>query len=123
MRKSIIVNKILLIQIRSKTVFDDDEWNLILKLPKKEYLIEDEKILLHQMIDIMYAFLYEYRAMDGDFSSESGWTINKLSATLSCYIEEEDLRKVIETCLRRALIYPIYRHFDLALKVRKRILF
>ena len=55
--------------------------------------------------------------MEGDFTSESGWTVNKLSATLSTFVEMSDIKQVIISSIRRMLIYPLYRHFELALKV------
>lgn len=55
--------------------------------------------------------------MEGDFTSESGWTVSKLSSTLSCFTEEEDLRNVIVTSIRRSLIYPLYRSVELSYKV------
>ena len=53
----------------------------------------------------------------GEHSSESGWTISKLCATL---VSSETFQTLFETIVissRRSLIYPIYRHFDLTKKV------
>jgi protein SHQ1 len=64
-----------------------------------------------QILDIIFSILYEFRCMDGDFSSESATTINLLSSTLSCHCIDSEPENVILTSFRRALTYPIYRNF------------
>ena len=53
----------------------------------------------------------------GEHSSESGWTISKLCATLVSCETFQTLFETIVISSRRSLIYPIYRHFDLTKKV------
>jgi len=50
------------VEAKDQSKFEEEEWNIINKLPKKEYLIEDgSEALLLQFVDILFAFLYEYR--------------------------------------------------------------
>ena len=53
--------------------------------PKNEFKLteNDKKIINYQIVDILFAYAYDYRTTEGDRSVESGWTINKLSSTLS----------------------------------------
>jgi len=69
------------------------------------------------LIDIAYGYCYDYRTTDGEPTVESAWTICKLSSTLSCFEEFETVEQVCMACLRRSLAYPLYRNFQLSLKV------
>ncbi|XP_059096831.1 protein SHQ1 homolog [Tigriopus californicus] len=105
---------------------DLEDWSLtdverdkLIALPKKEYLIEPDSLqsVYYGLIDILFAYCYDLRTTDGEHSSESGWTLAKLSATLSCCEKHVSLRSCIIVSLRRALLYPLYRHYELALRV------
>jgi protein SHQ1 len=54
----------------------------------KEYLFslqsQETKNLLCNLVDILFAYCYDYRLTEGDFNVESPTNIAKLSATLSC---------------------------------------
>lgn len=67
-----------------------------------------------QILDILLAFCYEIRVMQGEITCESGWTINKLSATLSYLLEFDCKNQVFLSFVRRVLIYPLYRNYELA---------
>lgn len=69
------------------------------------------------LLDILFAYCYDNRVTYGEKSSESGWTIAKLSSTLVCSDVFESLKETIVASSRRSLIYPIYRHFNLTKKV------
>lgn len=71
--------------------------------------------MLLQLLDIVMSFCYDFRTMKGDHTCESAWDINKLSASLSCMVEFEEISEVVRSIFRRVLIYPIYRNYDLAL--------
>lgn len=56
---------------------------------------------------------------DCDHTCESSWTICKLSTTL-CWLDTCDtVKHAVTMCLRRALVFPLYRTWDLACKVVK----
>ena len=42
------------------------------------------------MTDILYAFCYENRIMNGDLNRENALTINRLSSLLSCHIVDSN---------------------------------
>ena len=88
-----------------------------------------------QTIDILFAFLFDYRVNDFEANSESGWNISKLSSTLSCFVDyrnlfysftedppfnliEELIKNLLISVYRRVLCYPLYRSIELCEKIR-----
>eukprot|EP01104_Vermistella_antarctica_P018498 TRINITY_DN6880_c0_g1_i1.p1 TRINITY_DN6880_c0_g1~~TRINITY_DN6880_c0_g1_i1.p1 ORF type:complete len:549 (-),score=168.19 TRINITY_DN6880_c0_g1_i1:253-1899(-) len=97
--------------------FTKDEQLIMMSLPSKEYLIEDEKSLLLGMVDILFAYAFDHRTTSGDPTCESSWTICKLSPTLSWFDSFQTLKEMMIACVRRALIFPLFRRWDLVQKV------
>lgn len=61
--------------------FDRDIMHL---LPKKELAeVKDPAAQLLGLIDILFAYAYDFRTNEGESTVESGWTICTLSSTLS----------------------------------------
>lgn len=100
--------------------FSEDEVAVLKELPNKHYLLNqlEYKQVLCGLIDILYGYCYDKRSTLNDRSVESSWTVNKLSATLCWFCSFNDTKQVLIACYRRALIYPIFRHFDLCEKVK-----
>lgn len=106
--------------------FDDQEKERMISLPNKEYLLQggsmEEKAVLMSMIDILYAFCYEYRFAMGDISSESPDSVVKLSSVLSWLRvydpSTESLTTVVTSVCRRSMIYSYLRIW----KVTRRVL-
>ena len=88
------------------------------------------------IIDILFSFIYNCLVTEYENSSESGWTINKLSATLSCLIDfdlnyysqsneisfdilNETIENLLISNYRRILIYPLYRNIKICHKIQK----
>ena len=87
------------------------------------------------IIDILFSYIYNCLITEYENSSESGWTINKLSSTLSCLIDfdlnyysqsneisfdilYECINNLLISNYRRILIYPLYRNIKLCQKVK-----
>lgn len=89
------------------------------KLPNKEYILEKNqvKVALLSLIDIVFAYAFNKRTTEGENTVESGWTINKLGATLSWVETFSSVHEVAVTCIRRSLCYPLFRHFELSVTV------
>ncbi|XP_069697119.1 protein SHQ1 homolog isoform X2 [Periplaneta americana] len=87
----------------------------------REYLLtaREKNVLLLGLVDILGAYCYDHRTTEGDPTSESGWTINKLSSTLSWFDEFQTVRDVLVALMRRSLCYPLYRSWDLSVAVVK----
>jgi protein SHQ1 len=53
----------------------------------REYILtpRDRQALYFGLFDIIAAYCYDHRTTEGESTSESAWTINKLSATLSWF--------------------------------------
>ncbi|XP_078728571.1 protein SHQ1 homolog isoform X2 [Lampetra fluviatilis] len=69
------------------------------------------------MVDIILAVAYDVRITGGESHVEGPWNIRKLSGTLCWFETYETLQEVLVSFARRALCYPLYRHFGLVSKV------
>ena len=72
---------------------------------------------LYGLVDILYAYCYDLKTTFGEHNSETGWLISKLSATLACSEVFDNLNDCIMANMRRSLIYPLFRRFDIAVEV------
>ena len=69
---------------------------MLIKLAKKEILIENEELWMRNLTDIMFPFCYEWRVMGGDeLTTESAITLNKCSSLLSCHTIDDNIHKII----------------------------
>merc|ERR1712096_534675 len=66
------------------------------------------------LADLLYGYSYAVRVLGQD-CVETGWCCAKLSSTLSCLAKFSSPRQLVVTGIRRALCYPFYRHWDLAI--------
>ena len=100
--------------------FSEEEVGVLKELPNKHYLLSknEYKNVLYGLVDILYGYCYDKRTTLNESTVESGWTINKLSSTLSWFCTFNDMVHVLVACYRRALIYPIFRNFELCIKVK-----
>ena len=128
---------------KNKDNFDEIENEVLYKISKLK--INDEGInnnklkykfnLYLNVIDILFSFLYNCITTDYENNSESGWTINKLSSTLSCLIDfdlnyysqskeisfdilKESIENLLISNYRRVLIYPLYRNIKICEKIK-----
>lgn len=69
---------------------------------------------LFSLVDILCAYCYDVRMTQHDATPESAWTISILSPTLSWLIPSSSLRNTLIAFIRRVLIYPYLRRYDLA---------
>jgi len=94
-------------------------YDKLLSFKNKAILCDDTQTKSNclAIVDILLAFLYDWRTTDFELNCESHWTINKLSATLSCFVEFDSLSQVVISFHRRALTFPLYRCFELNEKV------
>ena len=92
---------------------------LMLKLPRKKHLIDADVLpcVYLGLVDIIFAYAYNYRVLYGENNVESGWTIGKLASTLSWLDSFTSLQDVIVSCFRRALTFPLHRNWELCMKV------
>eukprot|EP01138_Halocafeteria_seosinensis_P006449 gb/GECG01006592.1/.p1 GENE.gb/GECG01006592.1/~~gb/GECG01006592.1/.p1 ORF type:complete len:665 (+),score=92.63 gb/GECG01006592.1/:1-1995(+) len=102
--------------VGDKRHFTEQENRTLRGLPNKEYLIGDNERpkLFAGLVSLVYAYCYDYRTTEGEHSSESGWTLCKLSPLLSWLDTLPSPSESLKACVRRALIFPYIRRFDLA---------
>lgn len=67
--------------------FTQKEQDCLKSLPKRTYILSKEQkfVALAGLVDILLAYCYNYRINCGEDNVESGWTIAKLSSTLSWF--------------------------------------
>ncbi|XP_063953508.1 protein SHQ1 homolog [Lytechinus pictus] len=101
--------------------FTEDEKELMMKLPHKEFILSKLEVdgALLGVADILFAYAYNVRSNEGEYSVESAWTVCKLSSTLSCLDWFQTTREMTIACCRRALCYPLYRSWALCHKLLK----
>ena len=90
------------------------------------------------IIDILFAYIYDLLMTEYEHSSESAWHINKLSNTLSNFIDfnknfythssiidsnilELLIKNVLINNYRRVLIYPLFRNIKICDKIKKNL--
>ena len=128
---------------KNKDNFDEIENEVLYKISKlniKESendnnLLKYKFSIYLNVIDILFSFLYNGIVTEYENNSESGWNIDKLSATLSCLMDfdlnyysqsneisfdilNEALENLIISNYRRILIYPLYRNIKLCEKIK-----
>ncbi|KAH3766419.1 box H/ACA snoRNP assembly protein Shq1 [Pelomyxa schiedti] len=89
----------------------------LLSLPRKEYLISNTQELLNGLLQIMYSYCYDVRTTHDETTVESAWTISKLTPLLAWLDTPQNTRDALVGCYRRALTFPLYRHWDLTVRV------
>ncbi|KAI9490919.1 SHQ1 protein-domain-containing protein [Zychaea mexicana] len=97
--------------------FTEKEQAMMRDLPKKEYLLSNEKITYLGLVDLLFAYSYNHRIFEGEDSVESVWCIGKTSPTIACLEQFTTLKEVLVANYRRSLAYPLYRNFALCEKV------
>jgi len=78
--------------------------------------IQEHYPLLLSLLDIFYAYTYDHRFTLGDSTCESAWTIVILSMCLlwlKFYTVDNTPIKGFQWSIRRALIYPYIRNYDI----------
>ncbi|CAH0514735.1 unnamed protein product [Peronospora belbahrii] len=104
----------------SSVTLTDAEQELLLRLPRKEFLLPegslDEALVVGGLVDILIGFVYDQLTTQGDSGVESTWTVSIVSPTLSWLDSNADLRAVVRSSVRRMITFPFLRQYDLALR-------
>ena len=102
-----------------KNLITDKIYEKFINLKNKNYKLDEISKLkaFYTMTDILLAFLFDWRMTEFEINCESHWNINKISGSLSCFIEFENFNDVFKSFFRRSLIFPLYRSFDLSLRI------
>ena len=103
-------------------------------------MIDDPQSIYLGLVDILFAWCYNHRTTCGENTVESRWTIRKLSSSFSfldvgknrimnpyffgqvslsllLFQTFHQLRDVIISGTRRSLTFPLYRYWDLSIKL------
>jgi len=123
-----------------KSIYSEKDFKIMTQLQKVIIDVNHEDCfhMYFDLIDIIVAFLYDLRTTELEFNSESGWTINKLSSVLSCFLSYKDKLKqesssqsiIINTLTelllnntRRILTFPLYRNLKIVQKILKDLVY
>lgn len=98
--------------------FSEEEIDCLKNLPKKTFILDKEQKFYSflGLVDILYAYCYNNRINMGEMNVESGWTIAKLSSTLSWFDIFKSIEECVAACFRRSLCFPLYRNWKLSQK-------
>lgn len=72
---------------------------------------------LSMLVDVLFGFAYDQRTTMGEATVESGWTIAKLSRTLSWLDPPGSVAEAVASSVHRALAFPVHRNWRLACRV------
>lgn len=108
-------------------IFTQEEQEKMLQLPRKTYLIDDSyKSQLYVLIlSVLFAYNYDLRENLGEHNVESAWTVGRLIPQFAfldseLFIPNDTANSILKSCVitgaRRALSYPLYRHYTLVTK-------
>ena len=89
---------------------------LFSRLPTTD-LVDNQYTVLCSLVDILYGYAFDHRTTLGDATVESAWTVAKLSCTLCWLDAPATVREAALACVHRALAYPVFRNWRLALRV------
>lgn len=105
--------------------YTEEEIDTLKNLPKKKHLLDNEQKFYAYtgLIDILFAYCYNDRINCGESNVEAGWTIAKLSSTLSWLDTFKSLDQVLISSFRRSLCMPLYRNWKLTQMVFNDMLF
>lgn len=70
--------------------FSSDERHRLITLSTRRLPLQpdnalEEKMIYLGLLDLLFAYIYDYRVREGETMSESGWNVVKLAATLSWF--------------------------------------
>lgn len=96
--------------------FTENELDILKDLPCKNYdLDKTEKMYCYtSLIDILFAYCYDFRTTYFEHTCESGWTISTLASSLTWLNGFESVEECLISAFRRSVIYPLYRNFSLS---------
>lgn len=102
-----------------KFAFSEEEKTALVQLPNKDYILDkdEEHTVFLCLVDVIFSYAYNHRTTTGENSSESPWTVCKVSSTLSWLDTFKSPHDVLCSGARRCLCYPLYRHWMLVQKV------
>jgi len=96
--------------------FSAEEQEQLLSLPTKQLVVATSILpSVHLgLADLLFGHSYSARVLGPD-CVETGWCCAKLSSSLSCLARFSTPKQLVVTGIRRALCYPLYRHWELAI--------
>ncbi|KAF5358354.1 hypothetical protein D9756_001892 [Leucocoprinus leucothites] len=121
------------ITAREEVKYTEEENLVMLRLPRKEYLITpiQTHYLYLTLVTLLFSYAYESRTNQHDPTPESAWTICSLTPAFSALdppspelpygseimnsdmFSTEDLKAIITPSYRRSLAFPLHRSFAL----------
>ncbi|CDO95520.1 unnamed protein product [Kluyveromyces dobzhanskii CBS 2104] len=95
-------------------------------IPKKNYLVNDAKSQYLTLLSILYSYTFEQIENEGLHTTESQWTIGKLTPQIAMLDQQillsesmghfSQIKGIIITAIRRTLSYPLHRNYNLCIR-------
>lgn len=102
----------------TSTQLSDEEQQKLLQLKYKSYILSHPKQTYIAILGFLFGACYDLRTNMGDSTVESAWTIGKLCPQIACLDNSfTKIKDIMISCSRRALAFPLYRHWQLTMKV------
>ncbi|VDP22740.1 unnamed protein product [Soboliphyme baturini] len=103
--------------------FSMDECDRMKNLPKRRIRLNkaETSVVVRSLVDIMFAYVYDFVTTLGEHSVESGWTIRSLCATFSGLVSWNSVHEAVLSAIRRSICYPLYRNLKLSTFVFKNV--
>lgn len=105
---------------------DQEQSQMQNNIPRKEYLVSDSKRLYITILNLLFAHMFEAIETEGSHTTESAWSIGKLTPQICCLDQQlllQDtsdsfsiIKAAIITGIRRSLSYPLHRNYELSIK-------
>ncbi|KAK5983419.1 CS domain-containing protein [Trichostrongylus colubriformis] len=114
------LQRVITLDFGLKLNVDAEDRQRLKDFPKKRLpmlSIDEQRTAALSLIDIVFAFAYDSRINEWEACCESGWNITKLSPTLAFLCRWSNAKEAFVGSVRRSLCYPLYRNWDLSMKV------
>lgn len=100
------------LNVEGKSIFSDEEKEILRNLPNKEFLMskEENRISMLNLLDILLSFTYDLKTTFGQHTVESGWTVTRLSSVLSSCDVSFIVQNRIIVCLFLCIYFRILNH-------------
>lgn len=92
----------------------DYDKDVLLKLPRREYLADADSGAVADLAAVLYAACYDERTTLGEANVESAWTLSRVCPVFAFLDPMPDPASAITAAYRRSLAYPLYRNRALA---------
>lgn len=113
-----MIHELLRYEPDTKVELSPEESDLVIKLPKRRHIIDNPKPVYLGLVPLLFGCAYDERSNTGDITVESSWNVGRLASNMSFLFNDYyRVTEVVEDCTLLSLTYPLYRSWDLTMRV------